>query len=142
MATSTFLNRYRQPIESNSGVLVCLQKLFKHTGLFIPAFVSVGCATQQIDTNGYRTRSYFGWLQVTERANSDPGEVRIERIKATGLRMGPSFGIGHFDDSAITLLPDCKLIVVIKDLPQFDLFLTTYPQFNQEKNPCVRPLDF
>lgn len=101
--------------------------------------ILTGCATTQHE--GYSTRRYLGWLEVTQHQRSGD-TASIERVKATGLKLGPSFGIGHFDDSVIALSPQCRLVIALKDVKQFDEFATRFPQFMKESQPCLHAIDF
>jgi hypothetical protein len=90
---------------------------------------------------GFSTRRYLGWLEVTQRQQAG-SEATIERVKATGLKLGPSFGIGHFDDSVIAIAPQCKLVIALKDVKQFDEFATRFPNLMKDGQPCFYALDF
>ena len=99
-----------------------------------------GCASTIDHGEGYQIRRYLGWLEVLEHRR--PQQINIERVQATGLRIGPGLGIGHFDDRRIELPKDCHLIVVVKSIEQWQQFLNAYPQLQQqEMKPCVKPLD-
>lgn len=99
-----------------------------------------GCASTIDHGESYQTRRYLGWLEVLEHRRQQ--QINIERVQATGLRIGPGLGIGHFDDRRIELPLDCHLIVVVKSIFQWQQLLTAYPQLQQqEMKPCVKPLD-
>ncbi|MEN9671538.1 MAG: hypothetical protein RL018_1815 [Pseudomonadota bacterium] len=117
----------------------------------------MGCSSTQVGINGYSTRSYLGWIEVTESRVMPPpllvakdkgGESivespQIERVRGFGLRIGRGFSLGYFDDSQLMLPPDCHLVIVVKELAQLDQFFKTYPQLaTQEYRPCVKALDF
>jgi hypothetical protein len=110
-----------------SGVMSCL------------VLLTQGCAVSQPE--GYSTRRYFGWLEVTQRQSAE-GQATIERVKATGLKLGPSFGLGHFDDSVIALSPQCRVVIALKDVAQMQEFAQRFPLFMKESQPCLHAIDF
>lgn len=61
-----------------------------------------GCAGTDKQSNGYQTRSYFGWVNVQEKLQ-EPNDPVVERITTLGLRMGPGFGLGYLDDTRVQL---------------------------------------
>jgi hypothetical protein len=98
-----------------------------------------GCSTMQAE--GYSTRRYLGWLEVTQRQQAG-SEAVVERVKATGLKLGPSFGVGHFDDTIIAIAPQCKLVIALKDADQFEAFAKRFPTLMKEGQPCLYAIDF
>lgn len=124
--------------------------------LIFLVFPLMGCATQSMDSNGYSTRRYFGWLEVTDykerkaNLNGSLGDEakasdklpKIERVKAVGVRMDNGFAVGYFDESRIALPRECRLVIVVKDLDQIDKIAKNYPQLLKAEELCVKPLDF
>ena len=109
--------------------------------LLVLALPLMGCATQSMDANGYTTRRYLGWLELTEYrpasrnaknaavdgANSIDEAAQIERVRAFGIRMEQGLAMGYFDDSLITLPRECRLIIVVKNPDQIDQIAKTTP---------------
>ena len=112
-----------------------------HVALLSAASVLMcGCASTQ--EGEYRTRSYVGWHTVLEKLPHSPEQAPVvERIRTWGLRLGPGLGIGYFDDSRVEMLPECRLVILVKDLRQLAQFFNAYPQLKQEMRPCVTPFD-
>ena len=117
----------------------CLTKWFVPIACLL-CLALCGCASTIDHGVGYQTRRYLGWLEVLEHRHQQ--QINIERVQATGLRIGPGLGIGHFDDRRIELPKECHLIVVVKSIEQWQQFLNAYPQLQQqEMKPCIKPLD-
>jgi hypothetical protein len=95
------------------------------------------CASSE-KQNGHQTRSYFGWLSVQEKLQ-ESGNAVVERVMATGLRLGPGVGIGYFDDTRVLLPQDCRLVIFVKDLEQMENLFRAYPQLKEGGNPCIKP---
>lgn len=117
----------------------------RNTGLrasIVTLCLQIAACTTTNDLHGYKTRRYFGWLNVTEHHATANSQPRIERVTALGLRFERGMGIGYFDDSVLTLPKDCHLIIVAKDIQQLEAFFNAYPQLRkQEMKPCIKPID-
>ncbi|MFM7332311.1 MAG: hypothetical protein ACKO1L_11750 [Brachymonas sp.] len=98
-----------------------------------------GCSTVQPE--GYSTRRYFGWLEVTQHQPIQ-GQATIERVKAAGLKLGPAFGMGYFDDSVIAISPQCKVVIALKNPEQMQEFAKQFPTFMKESQPRLHAIDF
>lgn len=116
-----------------------MYRFFIYSSLICFALLATGCAVSQPE--GYSTRRYLGWLEVTQRQSAE-GQATIERVKATGLKLGPSFGLGYFDDSVIALSPRCRVVIALKDVAQMQEFAKQFPIFMKESQPCLHAIDF
>lgn len=97
----------------------------------------MGCAQSPVN-NGYRSRSYFGWITAVEKIDAD-GAIKLESVKTMGIKVGQGFGIGYFEDSSVILPLDCGMVIFVKTIDQIEDLFKTYPHLRQGDNPCIKP---
>lgn len=115
--------------------------------ILIFTLLSSGCASHSIGTNGNVTKRYIGWIEVTGKLKQETfekkiDEGRIERVRALGLRIANGFSAGYFDDTALTLPLDCRLVIIVKTIEQIRQISEVYPQLLKTENLCIKSIDF
>jgi hypothetical protein len=115
------------------------------------ASLNIGCAAYSASAQGFMTKRYFGWLEVTTKANpADTAQTaqqtikqgQIERVRTIGLRVSNGVAIGYTDDAMISLPLDCRLVIVVKTIEQIRQIAETYPQLLKTEHLCVKSMDF